>query len=269
MSSACLSVTGNRSHRAAAGTPLANAISLPFHDGPWPMADSLGYIESLFADPNSGLDLPAAFILETVQAEGGIYPASAEWLQGIRALCDRWDVLLIVDDIQVGCGRTGSFFSFEEAGVVPDIVCLSKSIGGYGLPMSLVLIKRELDQWKPGQHTGTFRGNQLAFVAATAALELWADDDFIDGLAERSAILEAALHKIAAGRPGLALRGKGFIWGLDFTAAAASRQSFADGLIIESCGRDDVVLKILPPITTQAEVLARGCAILEDAISSV
>jgi diaminobutyrate-2-oxoglutarate transaminase len=185
-------------------------------------------------------------------------------------------VLLIVDDIQVGCGRTGTFFSFEDAGIVPDIVCLSKSIGGYGLPMSLVLMKRALDQWKPGQHTGTFRGNQLAFVAASAALELWAESIFTDGLAERSTLLEAALRRIVARRPALKLRGKGFIWGLDFSeaggpsaAAAVSRQCFADGLIIESCGRDDVVLKILPPITTQSDVLLRGCAILADAIASV
>jgi diaminobutyrate-2-oxoglutarate transaminase len=275
MSSAALSVTGNRAHRASAGTPLNNTISLPFADGPFRMGDSLGYIESLFIDPNSGLDLPAAFILETVQAEGGIYPAPAEWLRGLRSLCDRYGVLLIVDDIQVGCGRTGTFFSFEEAGIVPDIVCLSKSIGGYGLPMSLVLMKRELDQWKPGQHTGTFRGNQLAFVAATAALELWADPDFTDGLAERSAMLKTLLRGIADSRPGLVLRGKGFIWGLDFTSAggpaasaAASRNAFADGLIIESCGRDDVVLKVLPPIVTQSDVLARGCAILQDAIAA-
>ena len=276
MSSNCLSVTGNRAHRAAAGAPLANAIFLPYCDGPRPLADSLGYIESLFEDPNSGLDLPAAVILETVQAEGGIYPASAEWLRGIRALCDRWGVLLIVDDIQVGCGRTGSFFSFEEAGIVPDIVCLSKSIGGYGLPMSLVLMKRALDQWKPGQHTGTFRGNQLAFVAAAAALELWADEHFVAALTDRSALLKGALSRVAARRPGLALRGKGFIWGLDFSAAggpsvasAVSRRCFADGLIVESCGRDDVVLKILPPIVTQPEILLRGCAILEDAITAI
>ena len=274
MSSACLSVTGNRAHRAAAGTSLNNTIFFPYADGPAPLANSLGYIESLFADPNSGLDLPAALLLETVQAEGGIYPASAEWLRGIRALCDKWGVLMIVDDIQVGCGRTGTFFSFEESGIVPDIVTLSKSIGGYGLPMSLVLMKRELDQWKPGQHTGTFRGNQLAFVAATAALQLWSDASFTSGLATRSAALEAELRKIVSSHPGLALRGRGFIWGLDFTnaggpaaAAAATKRAFQNGLIIESCGRDDVVLKVLPPITIPDEVMLRGCAILAGAVA--
>jgi diaminobutyrate-2-oxoglutarate transaminase len=273
MSNACLSVTGNRAHRASAGAPLANAIFLPFQEGPSPLAESLGYIEGLFEDPNSGLDLPAALILETVQAEGGIYLASSDWLRGIRALCDRWGVLLIVDDIQVGCGRTGSFFSFEEAGITPDIVCLSKSISGYGLPMSLVLMRRHLDQWKPGQHTGTFRGNQLAFVAAKAALELWTNESFIQGLRHRSALLEAELHAIAANRPGVSLRGRGFIWGLDFTAAggpeaakAAAQAAFQDGLIIERCGRDDVVLKILPPITIDPDTLQRGCSILNDVV---
>jgi diaminobutyrate-2-oxoglutarate transaminase len=274
MSSGCLSVTANRGHRSAGG-PLANSTFLPFADGPRPIGDSLSYIESLFEDPNSGLDLPAAIILETVQAEGGIYPAPPEWLRGIRTLCDRWGVLLIADDIQVGCGRTGSFFSFEEAGIVPDIVCLSKSIGGYGLPMSLVLMRRHLDQWAPGQHTGTFRGNQLAFVAATAALKLWENQDFLAALAKRSAMLEATLRSIVQRNPDLTLRGRGFIWGLDFTAAggpkaaaAISRQAFESGLIIESCGRDDVVLKILPPITTNEDVLARGCEILSDAIQA-
>ncbi len=275
MSNACLSVTGNRAHRAGAGAPLTNAVFFPFHDGPNPVVNSISYIESLFSDPNSGLDLPAAILLETVQAEGGIYPASVEWLRGIRALCDKWNVLMIVDDIQVGCGRTGSFFSFEAAGITPDIVCLSKSIGGYGLPMSLVLMKRELDKWKPGQHTGTFRGNQLAFVAATAAVRQWEHASFTARLAERSAELEGEMKKIVAASPGLALRGRGFIWGLDFTnaggpaaAAAASRRAFTDGLIIESCGRDDVVLKVMPPITITTDVMQRGCAILGAAIAA-
>jgi diaminobutyrate-2-oxoglutarate transaminase len=276
MSSGSLAVTGNRAHRAAAGMPLANAIFLPFCDGPNPVLDSLSYIESLFADPNSGLDLPAAFILETIQAEGGIYLASPEWLRGIRALCDRWGVLLIVDDIQVGCGRTGSFFSFEEAGIKPDIICLSKSIGGYGLPMSILLMRRHLDQWTAGQHTGTFRGNQLAFVAATAALELWADGAFTDGLKQRAELLESTLRQITASRTGLVLRGRGFIWGIDFTAsggpkaaAEVAAYAFRNGLIIERCGRDDVVLKILPPITIEAEILRRGCAILSQAIATL
>ena len=274
MSSSALAVTGNRAHRAGAGVPLENVTFLPFADGPFVLPDSLGYIESLLADPNSGLDLPAAIILETIQAEGGIYLAPTEWLRGLRALCDRFGILLIVDDIQVGSGRTGDFFSFEEAGVVPDIVCLSKSIGGYGLPLALVLMRRELDRWEPGQHTGTFRGNQLAFVAATAALRLWSDARFTEGLAQRASRFEALVRGIAARRAGLTVRGRGFIWGIDFSAAGGSdvagrvtSAAFDAGLIVERCGRDDVVIKLLPPIVIEDEVLRRGCELLDQSIA--
>jgi len=273
MSAMALSVTGNKAHRAAAGVALGNAASLPYPEGPYTIPDTLFYIEHLLADPNSGFDLPAAILLETVQAEGGIYAASPEWLRGIRALCDRWNILLVVDDIQAGCGRTGRFFSFEQAGIVPDIVCLSKSIGGYGLPMSLVLMKPEHDKWQPGEHTGTFRGNQLAFVAGEAALRLWAQPEFTDGLAARARRLEMLLRDIAAGRPGLELRGRGFLWGIDYSnaggpeaARAAAARAFDGGLIVERCGRDDVVLKIMPPIVIEDEVMARGCAILRRAV---
>jgi diaminobutyrate-2-oxoglutarate transaminase len=271
MSNGCLAITGNRAHRAAAGTALPAATFLPFEDGPYRMPDSLGYIAHLFEDANSGFDLPAALILESIQAEGGVYVASPEWLCGLRALCDRFGVLMIVDDVQAGCGRTADFFSFEAAGIVPDIVCLSKSIGGYGLPMAIVLMKRELDLWRPGEHTGTFRGNQLAFVGATAALDLWRRKDFAAELHMRSASLQSRLRAIGLTCPGLALRGRGFIWAIDFVdaggpdaAAKASQAAFDKGLLIERCGGDDVALKILPPITIDEATMDRGCAILAE-----
>jgi diaminobutyrate-2-oxoglutarate transaminase len=176
---------------------------------------------------------------------------------------------MIVDDVQAGCGRTGDFFSFEAAGIVPDIVCLSKSIGGYGLPMAIVLMKRACDEWQPGEHTGTFRGNQLAFVAATAALDLWRDESFPVVLRKRSERLESALRTIVSRRPGLALRGRGFIWAVDFTdaggpgaAADAARRAFDNGLVIERSGRNDVALKVLPPITIDETELRHGLALL-------
>jgi diaminobutyrate-2-oxoglutarate transaminase len=269
MSHGALAVTGNRAHRAASGMPLPAATFLPFEDGPYRLADSLGYITSLFEDPNSGFDLPAALILETVQAEGGVHAASAEWLRGQRALCDRFGVLMIVDDIQVGCGRTGSSFSFEPAGIVPDLVLLSKSIGGYGLPMAIALMKRNLDQWLPGEHTGTFRGNQLAFVAGAAALELWERQGFLDDLARRARLLEAELRAVVARQAGLELRGRGFIWAIDYSVAGgppaallAAERAFEKGLVIERCGRDDVALKVLPPITIDDQTLQLGCNLL-------
>ncbi len=277
MTMACLSVTGNREHRAAAGAPLPFTSVLPFPEGPYKLADALAYTESLFDDPNSGLDLPAALILETVQGEGGIYVAPVEWLRGIRALCDRHGVLLIVDDIQAGCGRTGPFFSFERAGIVPDIVTLSKSIGGYGLPMSLVLMKRELDVWQPGQHTGTFRGNQLSFLAASAALDLWKTNAFESGIAERSAIVEKSLReRIAPLNPHVQVRGLGLMWALDVTRAGGpeaakeiAQSCFNHGLILERCGRDDTVIKIMPPLNIEKDLLLRGCRILEQIAGDV
>lgn len=277
MTAACLSITGNREHRETAGTPLPFTTVFPFPDGPYRLEDALGYVQSLFEDPNSGLDLPAAMILETVQGEGGIYVAPPEWLRGIRALCDRFGVLLIADDIQVGCGRAGSFFSFERAGIVPDLVCLSKSIGGYGLPMSLLLIKPEHDVWKPGQHTGTFRGNQLAFLAATEALSLWNNRGMERAIAERGAMIEETLRKsIAPLNAALQVRGIGMMWGLDTINAGGAdvakrigQRCFENGLIIERCGRGDTVLKVMPPLTIEKEILARGLRVLEEASRTV
>lgn len=180
------------------------------------LPNGLELLQSWFSGPSSGVELPAAIILETVQAEGGIFVAPTEWLRSLRQLCNSFGILLIIDDVEAGCGRTGSFFSFERAGIVPDIVCLSKSIGGYGLPMSLVLMKRSLDCWRPGQHTGTFRGNQLAFVAATAAIQLWKDDTFVGQIADRSQLAEEFLfERIAVIDPGIRIRGLGLIWGVD------------------------------------------------------
>ena len=144
-----------------------------FFDGQTP--DFL-WLRQALEDSGSGMDKPAAVIVETVQGEGGLRAARASWLRGLAELCREHGILLIVDDVQAGCGRTGTFFSFEEAAITPDIVCLSKSISGFGLPLSLTLFKPELDIWKPGEHNGTFRGHNPAFVTGTAALEhFWQD----------------------------------------------------------------------------------------------
>ncbi len=274
MTAGCLAVTGNQEHRAAAGVPLPFVVRCPYPVGPFAVTNGLELLQSLFRDSSSGVELPAAILLETVQAEGGIFVAPTEWLKRLRQLCDTFGILLIVDDVQAGCGRTGTFFSFERAGIIPDIVCLSKSIGGYGLPMSLVLMRRSLDCWKPGQHTGTFRGNQLAFVAATAALQLWKDDTFMDQIEERSKIVEEFLvTRIVSMDPAIEIRGLGLIWGVDLSkvgssdfAKSVSRRCFENGLIIERCGREDSTLKILPPLNIAKEHLLLGLGILEEAI---
>mgnify|MGYP002041145326 FL=1 len=179
VSGGSLAVTANMKFRDASGYPLANTTFMPYDGYFGPDVDTMAYLERMLEDPSSGMDKPAAVIVETVQGEGGVNVATLRWLKELDKLCKRHDMLLIVDDIQVGCGRTGTFFSFEAAGIRPDIITLSKSLSGFGLPMSLVLMKPELDIWKPGAHSGTFRGNNLAFVTATQALETyWANTAF-------------------------------------------------------------------------------------------
>lgn len=260
MTTGCLSVTGNKENRQTIGAPLANTTLLPYCCGPSSLSNSMSYFESLLKDPNSGLDLPAAVIVETVQAEGGVYIASIEWLQQLRKLCTQYNIILIIDEVQVGCGRSGSFFSFERADIVPDIVCMAKSIGGYGLPMAINLIRRELDVWKPGQHSGTFRGNQLAFLGGYHALSMWTNSDFSKEIKRKGKLVyDYLIDTVCHVDPRIKVRGLGLILGIDLTDAGGEERAkkvsqicFKNGLIIERCGRDDVVLKLLPPLITSA-----------------
>jgi diaminobutyrate-2-oxoglutarate transaminase len=268
-----LAATGNKHNRGAAGVPLGGTAFLPY-DGYFPGTDSIAMIEKLWDDPSSGVDLPAAVIVETVQGEGGVNVASVEWLRRLAAICTAREVLLIVDDIQIGNGRSGTFFSFEAAGITPDLVTVSKSIGGCGLPLALVLIRAGLDRWKPAEHNGTFRGNQLAFVAAAEALELfWTDRAaFEAGIAQRAGILRARLEAIATGRSGLAVRGRGLMQGLVCAdpdlAARISAAAYQRGLIIERAGPRDEVVKAMPPLVIDLGDLERGCAILAEAVAA-
>lgn len=184
-----MAVTGNSFYRDEAFINRANVTFVPFCGYFGGDVNTADYLRKLLEDTSSGLDLPAAIILETVQAEGGVNVATDEWLQEIEQICRDFDILLIIDDIQVGNGRTGPFFSFEKSGINPDIITLSKSIGG-GLPLSIILMKSELDQWKPGEHTGTFRGNNLAFVAATKVLSYWESDGLTDAVYYKEDVLK-------------------------------------------------------------------------------
>ncbi|MGI5426021.1 diaminobutyrate--2-oxoglutarate transaminase [Streptomyces sp. CA-179760] len=268
-----LAVTGNPLHRRSAGVPLTGATPVPFdrpEEHPRPE-----YLARLLAGPASGLDRPAAVIVETVQAEGGVNVARAEWLRTLAELCREHEILLIVDDVQVGCGRTGAFFSFEDAGVVPDLVCLSKSIGGYGLPLSLLLIRPDLDVWPPGAHSGTFRGVNPAFVTATEALRTyWRDDALEKSTRARGEWVGSALRGIVGAHPGagLSARGRGLVHGLEVGAGLADQvadEASAQGLLVETSGPRDEVVKLLPPLTVSDEELAEGLAILEDSVRVV
>jgi len=269
-----LAVTGNAKKRAGAGIPLVHATPMPydnFLDGKTP--DFL-YLERLLEDAGSSLNAPAGVIVETVQGEGGLNPARVEWLRALADLCQRHGLLLIVDDVQMGCGRTGPFFSFEVAGITPDIVCLSKSISGYGLPMALTLFKREHDVWSPGEHNGTFRGQCPSFVTATAAIrEYWSDDTLQRSTEAKSRHTEAVLQEIAGEVGGVHVKGRGLAIGLSFAEAERADKvaaaAFERGLLLETSGPKSEVAKLFPALTISDEELNEGLDIFRDAVRSV
>ncbi len=269
-----MAITGNSFYRDEAFINRANVAFMPYDGYFGDEFDTSIYLRKFLEDKSSGVDLPAAVILETVQAEGGVNVASDEWLKNIEQVCRDFDILLIVDDIQVGNGRTGTFFSFESAGINPDIITLSKSIGG-GLPLSLVLLKPELDQWRPGEHTGTFRGNNLAFVASTELFSYWENDSLTEAVKYKENILRKGLEEISQKYPSIEaqIRGKGLIYGLHIPFQGfcheVSSEAFERGLIIELAGARDDVLKFLPPLVIEEELLLEGLKIIDDVIGVV
>lgn len=266
-----LGATGNRLHRMGPEVPLPGVVRALYDGYLGPEVDTMAILEKLLDDPSSGVDRPAAFIVETVQGEGGLNAATAKWMQRLDRLAHRIGALLIIDDVQAGCGRTGRFFSFEEMGIEPDLVTLSKSISGFGLPLALLLIKPEWDQWRPGEHNGTFRGNNLAFVTARVALDkFWSDDDFGLQLARREQLIADALTSIADRVPDARIKGRGLFRGVEVAsgavATAITRRAFELGLIIETSGARGEVVKVLAPLTTPDEVLIDGLDRLSSAV---
>jgi diaminobutyrate-2-oxoglutarate transaminase len=264
-----LAVTGNQYLRRAAGVALPGAIVMPYDGYLGEGIDTLDYLGRMLADASSGMDPPAAVILETLQGEGGLNVASAGWLRRLQTFCNRHEIVLIVDDIQAGCGRTGTFFSFESAELKPDIVTLSKSLSGYGLPLSVVLIRPELDVWKPGEHNGTFRGNNHAFVTATATLEhYWRTPELAANARAKGQHLQARLQALVDRfAPDLIdVRGRGMMIGVRCAdprrAAAVTARAFEHGLVIERCGPEDEVIKCMMPLTTSYAELDEGLDIL-------
>lgn len=270
-----LSVTGNKFKRSGSGVALSHSVFMPYDGYFGADTDTVAYMEKLLDDPGSGVPLPAAVIVETVQGEGGLNAASTPWLKRLEKLCDQRGILLIIDDVQMGCGRTGTFFSFDDAGIRPDIVCLSKSIGGYGLPMALTLIKPELDVWAPGEHNGTFRGNNLGFIAATEALSYWETDAFSNDVMRKAKRVRTFLEEQVKLYPQLRgeVRGKGFIQGIAFADAKKAEllceAAFKRGVIMETSGPDSEVAKLMPPLTIDNEVLEQGLQRVADSMKEI
>lgn len=275
MTMGSLALTTDRCSREGAGQAMGNVTHIP---APYmfPELDTIAYIERLLTDDHSGVEKPAAIVLETVQADGGIYAFDSEWLRRLRDLCDRHDILMIVDDIQVGCGRTGYFFSFERAGIVPDMVTLSKSIGGCGMPISVLLMKPEVDIWEPGQHTGTFRGNQLSLIAGKVGLEMLVETDLLEQVRHKAAIMDDFLkNEVCTLDSRITHRGIGLIWGVDFSAFDRDMTKpliaacFKNGLIVERVGRENDVLKLMPPLVIPEETLVKGLEILKKSLQEI
>ncbi len=274
MTLGALALTTDRYARNASGTILNNVTHIP---APY-MFDfnTVQYMESLLEDDHSGVEKPAALIIETTQAEGGVYPFSNEWLKQVRDFCTRHDILLICDEIQIGCARTGDFFSFERAHIQPDIFCMAKSIGGIGLPFAITMFRPNLDVWQPGEHNGTFRGFNLAMVAAKASLEFMLENHIEDEVKRKAEFVERYIkEEIMPLDKRLLYRGIGLIWGIDFSyindemALACCKECFSRGLVIELAGRKDCVLKLMPPLTISNDELKEGLDIIKNAIISV
>lgn len=262
-----LALTGNAGKRSGAGVSLTDTTHMPFCGYFGTDTDTIEVLEGYLSDTSSGIEEPAAFVVETVQAEGGVNIASREWIKRLEKLARKVEAVLIVDDIQVGCGRTGPFFSFEPAGISPDIICLSKSLSGYGLPLAITLIKPELDKFSPGEHNGTFRGHNPAFVTATAALETyWTTDELTRKTNHDAATVRDVMVSLAEDFDA-DVRGRGMIQGIEFAdkslAGKISCEAFKRGLIIETAGPRDEVLKALPPLTIEADGLKRGLEIMD------
>lgn len=294
MTMGTLSLSGNLGPKQALGGLLAGVQFLPFpHQYRCPFGGTgetllethLQYLKHLLEDPESGVTRPAAMILETVQGEGGVIPAPARWLKGVREITRAYRIPLILDEIQCGIGRTGDMFAFEHSGILPDVITLSKAIGG-GLPLSVVLYHEELDQWQPGAHAGTFRGNQLAMAAGTATLRFIKKEQLMVHVRRAGARLLEHLMALKAEFPWIGdARGRGLMLGMEIIDPAQTnvaesapviesvpvterappadgnrarrfqRACLERGLIVELGGRHGAVVRFLPPlIITEAEV---------------
>lgn len=263
VSMGALAATGNKKNRVGAELGLSGVSRAAFDGYLGDGYDTADILEKMLSDPSGGIDEPAAIILEPVQGEGGLNAATAQWMRKIAAIAKRHGALLILDEIQSGCGRTGTFFAFETLGITPDLVTLSKSISGYGLPMALLLIKPEHDIWRPAEHNGTFRGNNPAFVTAAAALDAyWADGQMEKQTLARGEQVEQTLLAICAEEPTAQFRGRGLVWGMEFEdparASAVCARAFELGLLLETSGPQSEVVKLLPPLTITPEELDEG-----------
>tara|TARA_R110002049_G_scaffold129626_2_gene287524 strand:- start:468 stop:1760 length:1293 start_codon:yes stop_codon:yes gene_type:complete len=278
-----LACTANSYFRNAAGVPLEHVIRQPFGcDKPCEGCTmgcgpaAVDRLRAMFEDASSGLPKPAAFVVEPIQAEGGVHVASKEWLHAVQKLAHDLGALLIFDDIQAGCGRTGTYFSFDGMELDPDIVCLAKGLGGFGTPLAMNLVKPEHDaHWSPGEHTGTFRGQGFSFVAGVEALKYFDDDELMNEVHRKGKRMREHLEGMCADYGGrrFQVRGKGMMQAIDLGDGALAKdvaaKCFENGLLIGACGTGGRVLKLIPPLTIPDEDLSEGLELLSKSLRQV
>lgn len=290
---ATMAMSGNLSKKQHLQSLLPDVHFLPFpyeYRCPFGVGEgktaqiSAQYIEQLLDDCESGIAAPCCMIVETVQGEGGAIPAPIEWLREIRRITAERGIPLIIDEVQTGIGRTGAMFSFEHAGIIPDVILCSKAIGG-SLPMSVVIYKEELDQWKPGAHTGTFRGNQLGMATGLATLRYMQSNDVLANVRERSSQFLHSLRQLQSRVQEIGdVRGRGLMIGVEIVdprgqkdrlghypqsgklASLIQERCFQNGLIIELGGRRSAVMRFLPPLTITEQEAADVLSIFDRSV---
>jgi diaminobutyrate-2-oxoglutarate transaminase len=280
-----MALTGNLSMKRPIANGMPGVHFFPFSSGGVPAGvdaatwdtTAVALLEQALTDPNGGIAPPAAVIMEMVQGEGGVNPASREFAQRVRRLTRELGIPLIVDEVQTGCGRTGSWFAFEQYDIEPDIIVASKALSGMGLPVAIIIYHEKLDVWAPGAHTGTFRGNQLAFAAGTKAVELMHRDDILGNVRARGTQVQNRLATLTDNPAVVDVRGRGLMWGIELapptdgrTAGELAEQvqalALRQGLILELGGRDDRVVRMLPPLNVTEHVMDVALSILITAI---
>jgi diaminobutyrate-2-oxoglutarate transaminase len=288
-SHAAMTVSGLVAQKQRVGGRVPGVHFFPY---PYPLRCALGggddsgqrcleYLERSLRDPLGGVPLPAAVIVEMVQGEGGVIPASSDFVRGLRRVTRELEIPLIVDEVQTGGGRTGTWFAFEQHGIEPDAIVASKAIGGMGMPVAIVLHDERYDAFAPGAHTGTFRGNQLAFAAGVEWARIMRRDGVLEHVRDLGAYALGALEEFARDHEIVGeARGRGLMLGMELvdattgepnTLAAVALQRYAieRGLIVELGGRGDCVVRLLPPLNVSRETLDQALEILGAALAEI
>lgn len=284
MSHSAMALSSDAGPRVGIGNVMPGVRFLPFpgcHRCPFGLTPDdcatacATYLERTLTDTHSGLTRPAAVLIELVQGEGGTVVAPRSFVRRLRAITRELDIPLVVDEIQTGCGRTGRWFAFEHHDIEPDVVVLSKMVSGIGMPVALIAYHERLDAWGPGAHTGTFRGNQLAFASATEFLDIVERDDVLANVRARGEQAANHLARLRGRYPNLVAdtRGLGLMLGLEFAraadAATVQRAALDRGLIVELGGRHRSVVRMLPPLNIDESTMNTALAVLDEAVASV